>query len=677
MSDDPRILIDDPDLGREFKVQLVRAWAAARMDDQASWQPYLDEYASGEHDRAPFADQRFIKLLEDGTDAQKANASRFELGERLRQDCLNVPDDMLDLGARGLEFFELFLPAATNLGYESNELTDYYARFDAERGMRLHSLGRDVDTLDRGLGAGRTELAEHQECLTALRSGWSGSAAAAAAETVQRRNAEAEADLGRLAGLVEVLTEANLTLSAAVTTKAYKVVSLHQPTVGGCSADQIDVLAGICVAVRDSDYSLADNLVTGASYWFPGLAGDEFRHFDGIDGGGSSLCLLDRDDVVHRAARIVEDWFDGNFRHVYEEKQQEFAAACAECAEAVHAAYDSAIAEARTVEAQRGIRPAAAADQGASTDCDAVPNAGAAATSPPHLVAPSDPGCANTGTAQVGQPGSGGGSAAAPTAPAASASAAPGPVASPGPSVAPAPGGIPGWGGAPGLGVFPGIGTAPASGESDVGQGLAAGLGELGSIIRPLIDDVVSGLVGKHDEDHRDEFGDSRAEEVDDRTAGTTHEKTLELILGGKSWTLSIDEDDQGIHLEMTDAQGGTSRFAVEVGPDGLPRIVAENGVGEDPSESAPGVAVDSQNHRPGGGEGDGPIAETALESSPVVCEPQPEEAPQPPIVTLHESAPDQASEPAPLLESLPAPGSENGPDAGDSGAQLAEAGPL
>ncbi|MFC9766937.1 hypothetical protein [Rhodococcus jostii] len=81
-------------------------------------------------------------MLEQGSDSQTVNASRIALGEHLRPNTLNVPDDMLDLGARGLEFFELFLPAATRLGYESRELADYYARFDAERGMRLHTRPR-------------------------------------------------------------------------------------------------------------------------------------------------------------------------------------------------------------------------------------------------------------------------------------------------------------------------------------------------------------------------------------------------------------------------------------------------------------------------------------------------------------------------------------------------------
>ncbi|WP_072687328.1 hypothetical protein [Rhodococcus marinonascens] len=693
VSTDPRALIDDPNLSREYKVQLLRAWAAARQGDEASWQPYLDEYRLGERDQTPAADQRYTKLLRDGDDAQKANASRLELEERIRPDSLNEPDDMLDLGARGLELFELFLPAARKLGYESRLLTDYYARFDAERGMRLQSLGHDLDILGRSLDAGRSELSEHEKCLSTVRSGWSGIAATAAMETADRQNARAEAGLARLDGLAEVLFEANLTLSAAVTSKAFKVVSLHQSTVGGYSAAQIDVLADIYVNGKDGDNSRAKDCMEDASYWFPELADDDYRHINGLykDGGSGNLRRLDRDDVVRRAAGIVKDWFASNFRWVYEEKQREFAAACEDCSEAVDAAYDSAIAEARTIEAQKGIRPEGIADQGPIVDCNGVPNAESApAPHPGPIAAPPDPGCAGTTAAQAGQPGGGGGSAPASTAPAASPSVVPGPVAPTGPSLAPTPGGVPGWGGLPGLGAFPGVGAAPVSGDSaDVRQGLAAGLGELGSIIRPLIDDAVSGLARTHDEDLRDELGDSREEEVHDGLAGAVREKNLELIIDGKSWTLSIDEDDRGIHLEMTDGQGGTSRFGVEIGPDGLPRIVEETGASEVPSEATPDVVPDSQDPGIGGDQGEGSTAESVLEASPAVCAPQQEEvllpapdeapagAPQPLIVTQHESAPDSSSEPQPLRESLPIPESELGTETGDSGAELAEAGPL
>ncbi|MFD9670030.1 hypothetical protein ACFWAY_52315 [Rhodococcus sp. NPDC059968] len=86
-----------------------------------------------------------------------------------------------------------------------------------------------------------------------------------------------------------------------------------------------------------------------ASFWFPELADDDYRHVNGLykDGGAGALRRLDRDDVVRRAAGITKDWLDANFRHVYEEKQQEFTAACADCTEAVHAAYAAVVAEAR------------------------------------------------------------------------------------------------------------------------------------------------------------------------------------------------------------------------------------------------------------------------------------------------------------------------------------------
>ncbi|WP_241961769.1 hypothetical protein [Rhodococcus opacus] len=299
------------------------------------------------------------------------------------------------ISARGLEFFELFLPAATRLGYESRELADYYARFDAERGMRLHTLVHDVDILGRSLDTARTELDENERCVAALRTGWSGVAAAAAIDAADRQNVQADSTIGRLHDLAEVLFEANLTLSAAVTNKAYMVVSLHQPTVGGYSAAQIDVLARIYAEGKDGDNSAAKDCMEDASYWFPELADDDYRHVNGLykDGGGGALRRLDRDDVVRRAAGITKDWLDANFRHVYEEKQQEFTAACADCAEAVHAAYDAVVAEARSIEVQPGFRPEDTPDPAPAPrapeahDADTVP----AAAPAPAPAAPTAP----------------------------------------------------------------------------------------------------------------------------------------------------------------------------------------------------------------------------------------------------------------------------------------------
>ncbi|MEV0945869.1 hypothetical protein [Rhodococcus sp. NPDC049939] len=676
MTVDPGALIDDPSLSREFKVQLLQAWVAAVQEDEASWQPYLDDYGLDQRDWTPSDDQRYTALLEDGRNAQKANASRIELGERLWQDCLNVPDEMLDLGAWGLGFFELFLPAARRLGYESRELADYYSRFDAERGMRLQSLAQDVETLGNGLEAGRTEHAEHEKCLSALRAGWSGITATAATETVQGHCTAAEADLDRLASLVEVLSEANLTLSAAVTTKAYKVVSLHQPTVGGYSAAQIDGLADIYVGVRDGDYYLAEDRMMRASYWFPELAGGDFRYPGGlcVDGGGGSLTRLDRDDIVGQAAGIVKRWFDTNFQQVYEEKRQEFTTACDECAEAVDAAYDAAIAEARTIETQACIPSNGITDPESIINRNGGSHAGRIPSTPPEPIpAQPNPGPASTVPTAAPADRSGGGGATA-TAPAAHQSDTPVLVVPPAPGVVPAPAGFPG--GVSGFGDVPGIGAA-------------SGPGELGSMIRTLIEDAVSELTGGNDADLGDEFGDSREEEVHAGQAGVPPEKSLELLLGGKSWTLSIDENSEGIHLEMTDEQGGTARFSIEVGPNGLPRIVEETDTGEAPFEAAPNVKEEARNPDTAGDPGLAVDEDAVLGGNPADYAPQheetttpvppevPEGVPHPSDVTPHEPSLDAPAEPGPLWDPLPDREPAHDSEAGDSGAELAEAGPL
>ncbi|WP_257890671.1 hypothetical protein [Rhodococcus sp. USK10] len=719
MTTDPRTLIEDPNLSREFKEQLLQAWAASREEDKSSFQPYLDEYGLGSRDRTPSADQRYAVLLEHGSDAQAANASRLALGEHLRPDSLNDPEDMLDLGARGLEFFELFLPAARRLGYESLELTDYYARFDAERGMRLHALARDVDTLGRSIDAARAELDDNEKCVTAVRTGWSGIAASAAIDAADRRNVESAATVDRLRDLAEVLFEANLTLSAAVTNKAYKVVSLHQPTVGGYSAAQIDVLAQIYAEGKDGDNSVAKDCMEDASYWFPELADDDYRHVNGLykDGGAGALRRLDRDDVVRRAAGITKDWLDANFRRVYEEKQQEFTAACADCAEAVHAAYDAVVAEARSIEVPPGFRPEDTPEPAPAPSAPEAQNAGtvpAAAPGPgPAPAGPAGPAAApaNDGPAYV-PPRSGGGDAntgpaaaappiAAPPIAAASpigaappASAAPmatAPVVPAMPAM-PAMPGIPGIPGIPGSlvpapGAVPGAGNVPGLGDI-VRQGLAGGLADLGSILRPLIEDTLSGLTDRADEDgNPDELDDPPADEGE-----PAHGKSLELDLDGKSWTLAVDADGQGIHLEMSDGHGGTARFGIEIGPDGLPQILAENAAADgDPggADCAP-AEPDPESHVDAGAEG---ASATTTEDGPPVGDAVPDHedaptpapagdaatVPPPQVVTMQpEPVPAAPAEPAPPQEPRSAPELATGPVAGlDSGAELAEAGPL
>jgi hypothetical protein len=555
---------------------------------------------------------------------------------------------MLDLGARGLEFFELFLPAARRLGYETRELADYYARFDAERGMQLKALGRDVDTLGRGVDAARTELDEQEKCVVAVRGGWRGIAAAAAVDAADRQNAHAAATVDRIHGLAEVMFEANLTLSAAVTNKVYKVVSLHQSTVGGYSAAQIDVLAHIYADGKDGDDSVAKDAMEDASYWFPELADDDYRHVNGLykDGGGGALRLLDRDDVVRRAAGITKDWFDANFRHVYEEKQQEFTAACADCTEAVNTAYDTVIAEARSVEVQPGFRPQDTPDPALAPTVPEVPNTETAtvaasapdpgtvpSSAPPLAAAPvaTPPGAENAATGPMAaapqpatappptnapSPATASPLATAPavvtppTAPVPAAPAAALPVPAPTPAPLAVPGGL------------PGLGSVPAPGDL-VRQTLAGGLADLGGIIRPLIEDTLSALTHRDEERHDEDLGDdveNPGEHLGEPAHDGTPADSLEVNLDGKAWTLAVDVDGQGLHLEMSDGAGGTARFAVEIGPDGLPRIVGETPVvGEDsvgaaPAEPTPESPVTAEGNAPDGPLGqDGPVADRGV----------------------------------------------------------------
>ncbi|MFD7011586.1 MULTISPECIES: hypothetical protein [Rhodococcus] len=105
-----------------------------------------------------------------------------------------------------------------------------------------------------------------------------------------------------------------------------------------------------------------------------------------------------------------------------------------------------------------------------------------------------------------------------------------------------------------------------------------------------MIEDTVSARTGRDEErnteDLGEELGDPR-EDDGESADGTSHDKGLELNLDGQSWTLAMDADGQGIHLELNDGQGGTARFGVEIGPNGLPQIAAGTAAGEGDSADA------------------------------------------------------------------------------------------
>ena len=106
-----------------------------------------------------------------------------------------------------------------------------------------------------------------------------------------------------------------------------------------------------------------------------------------------------------------------------------------------------------------------------------------------------------------------------------------------------------------------------------------------------MIEDTVSALTHRDDEERNTEdLGDEHADTREDDgepADGIPHDTSLELNLDGQSWTLAVDADGQGIHLEMSDGQGGTARFGVEIGPNGLPQITAETAAGDGDSGDA------------------------------------------------------------------------------------------
>lgn len=719
MSVDPKTLLDNEFLDDAYKKQLVAAWASANEDDEELWQPYLDKYGLDDVG-ADFGADQYAALLAEGEDFQNARADQLHLIDSAN--AFNDPDDVLDRGVCGLEFFEMFLPSAQRLGYaKSDENLEefYYRKYDRERGMNLRPLANDIDILNRSLTAGTGELEEQQRCTNLVRAGWTDDVGVAAVAASDAQNVRMEANIGRMQDLSLVLFETNLTLSKAVTLKALTVSSLYAPTVGGYTAAQIRVLADIYADGKDGDNSWAKDCMENAAQWFEPLAGDDYAHINGLakDNLLGTWRAYDRDGVVKDAAEIAKKWLDANFKVEYERKRDEFEKACEDCTRDVEDAYRIATEAAQNVQAQGGWRPAETPVPGVGAPGPGVPNAGTPAAVPPSGPTVQNVGATpqnapqnmpqSTGTDSAGAEGTGGGSgpASAPTnsgggggsgGTAATVPAGAAPMAQPG--VLPGAGSAPGVGGLPGLGgilgsnglgglsglggmqglsAIPGMGGMPGLSDlAGMGQTLSGGLGEIRNILEPLVEDAVSALISdREDPDDRDGTPSHEGEAPSEQDGKP--EKSLELKLDGKSWTLALDEDGKGLHLEMSDGQGGTSRFGIEIGPNGLPQFVAS---GEDAAavatetktETEPETpAVEQQTTAEPIGTDVPPVdGDTNVGDAPPVPEPVSDETPAPPPPAAPETVP-------PVPEVVNAPPEEFASEEFDSGAVLAEAGPM
>lgn len=199
------------------------------------------------------------------------------------------PDEILDAGARGLQFFDRFHDLASRLGFEERMLTSYEDAYRAEAGIDFEALMRDASDMAAAVDGSVAEIAMLTTLAENLPSVWNVSGVGAVVDHAfaARREARSDADSAPL--LITLADEFARTVRTALADKAFKVASLDRATIGGLGAGEIDQLTHVASTGR------------GAA-----------------------------------------PWLDTVFRSAYLDTRDEFDRACAECASAVGHAFDAA-----------------------------------------------------------------------------------------------------------------------------------------------------------------------------------------------------------------------------------------------------------------------------------------------------------------------------------------------
>ena len=207
------------------------------------------------------------------------------------RDSLVRPDEILDAGARGLQFFDRFHDLATRLGFEERVLTSYEDSYRAEAGIDFEPLARDVSDMAGAVDGSVAEIAMLTVLAENLPAVWNVSDVDAVVDQAFAARQEARSDADSAPLLIVLADELAQTVRRALADKAFKVASLDRATIGGLGAGEIDQLARVASSGRGST-----------------------------------------------------PWLDTVFRSAYLEARDEFDRACAQCASAVGDAFDAATA---------------------------------------------------------------------------------------------------------------------------------------------------------------------------------------------------------------------------------------------------------------------------------------------------------------------------------------------
>lgn len=578
------------------------------------------------------------------------------MAEQQNPTTFSVPQDgtvtqLLEIGSRGLLYFEYFEPRYRR--YVKNPppgFLDYatlHERFYQQNGMSEDKIRNTADTLKEVLESARTQHERQKTLAQGLPSIWSGDAATVASNMLATQLSMVESDITAVQHIWEALDKAPQELRKAVRDKAEIVLQILENGVDikidGKSVEDVDtILAGAEGLGLTTIYS-TDSAISKLERIFPDLREGVQDRLYRIAGAGILGTGSRYDGSVKNRCR---HWLDNVFKPDYERKTTLFVDTCKATDDLVNGVYGIVIS----------------AFEGLSEAPYPCPQGTPRTQTSQQPQTPSTGTPTNTGT-PVGT-----GTPTVPSTTQATTTDNPlNTLSSLGQNALP---------------TIEQLGTQAASMAAGIGQGLEQLMGTVGQDVGDTVASTLEQLRaeaekyidtdgdGTTDAEDTDDDGDGTPDDStdagpdkdEDKGDGEDEDKGLELA--GRQVKLEMGPDGQ-LKLMLTDAAGKTEEYKLELDESGKPVLVGE----ESPDkQDDPATTHSGEQPTESGATQQQPTGQPAVPPSSPTGRKDEDGEHQPQFTASPENRPESEPEP----EARPP-----APPAVDTGARLAEAGPL
>ncbi|WP_063021354.1 hypothetical protein [Nocardia niwae] len=567
-------------------------------------------------------------------------------------------DALLDEGSAGLRYWIEFMPlyeAAFGGNGGRGDLGKLLAMYDEQRGTRLEKLEQAGEALKVALAEVDRQWDAQQGYTRRLPELWQGTAAAAALDMLGKQAVLADEDRQHARAAMTVIADMASSLRSAVAAKAFATRELLEGPVGGGKAVTIDGKTPgdvkVVVDVHSAREWISAEQVRELGRIFPALAVPE----DKINKSVLGLINSDSKNLLtgaygDRVRSVTDEWLTKTFKPDFDRKLASYADVCAEVDRLFKDQYKNLTDALAQLSEQAYPRP-----EGSSLTQPGTPSSQA---EPQQTSAPGPPGTPAATVPASATPSSVPASTAPETTSTAGTPVTPSTPATPSSPAGPAPR-MPAL---DGLAALSQVAREFAPLATSLGQAVEQGVSALSGIIESGIDDTIEKLmqsvdpqnVPADDRDHEETDGKPRAE--------------AEFDLGGKHVEFEMGPDGR-LRLLLSDATGAGQEFTVELNEQGLPIISMEPKAGDEPAPAPEAPAPEVQRN-----EGS-PAPESQEDSISPAPGPEPGTSTGPPGGILPGARREEDGEHYP--KAMPGQGERDPGAPVDSGAELAEAGPL